>query len=93
MARRAWISWTGRLALLFTAFMAPALTFGVRSAATGNAEQAIDGFWPGFIITIVLLVGFALTFRTTPTGRLAYLGLGTVTVVLAWMAVLGLANI
>ncbi len=93
MARRTLAIRIVRLALLVTAFLAPALTFGVRSAATGNAEQAIDGVWPGFVIAIILLVGFSLTFRTTPTGRLGFLGLGTVIVVLAWIAVFGLANI
>ena len=93
MARPAAVVWIVRLALLVSAFLAPALTFGIRSAATGNAEQAISGAWAGFAIAIVLLVGFSLTFRTAPVRRLGYLGLGTAVVVLGWIGTLWLANI
>lgn len=93
MAGPAAVVWLGRLALLVTAFLAPALTYGVRSAGTGNAEQAIDGLWLGFAIAIVLLVGFSLTFRTTPVQRLGYLGLGATVVVLGWIGTLWIANI
>lgn len=93
MARPAAIVWIVRLALLVTAFLAPALTFAVRSTATGNAEQAISGAWPGFAIAIVMLAGFSLTFRTAPVRRLGYFGLGTTVVVLGWIGTLWLANI
>ena len=85
--------WILRFALLVTAFLAPALTFWVRSIETRNAEQAISGAWPGFAIAIVLLIGFSLTFRTTSIRRLGHLGLGTTVVVLAWIGTLWLANI
>ena len=85
MSWRALNIWIVRFALLLTALMAPGLTFWFRSARTGNAEQAIDGVWPGFVITIILLAGFSLTFRTTPTGRLGYVGLATAIVVLGWL--------
>ena len=93
MARRALIIWTVRLALLVTAFLAPALTYWIRSIETGNAEQAISGAWPGFAIAVGLLVGFSLTFRTTPIRRLGYFGVGTTVVVLGWIGTLWLANI
>ncbi|TPW04519.1 MAG: hypothetical protein FD125_1105 [bacterium] len=93
MARTAVVVWIIRLALLVSAFLAPALTYAVRSAGTGNAEQAIEGFWAGFAIAIALLVGFSLTFRTSPVRRLGYLGLGVTIVVLGWIGTLWLANI
>lgn len=79
-------AWTVRLALLAGAVVAPGVVFAIRSGQTGNAKLAIDSLGWGVLATVVLMVLFALTFRTTPTGRLGYFGLGTVVVILAWLA-------
>ncbi|MDZ4112213.1 MAG: hypothetical protein U1E18_21815 [Brevundimonas sp.] len=55
---------------------------------TGDAEQAIGGLWFGLAGTILVLSGFAMTFRTTPIRRLGYFGAALSGVLVLWLALL-----
>ncbi|MDP2115870.1 MAG: hypothetical protein Q8J71_00535 [Brevundimonas sp.] len=88
------ITWVLRAVLLATAFLGPVLVFATwPTSQPGNAEQATPGLGWGLLITLAALIAFALSFRTSPLGRLGRFAVGVVTVVLAWVGTLWLANI
>ena len=88
------ITWVVRVGLLATAVFGPALVFAAWPASQpGNVEQAIPGLGWGLLVTLAALIGFALSFRTSPLGRLGRFAVGVVGVAAVWLAFAAAANI
>jgi len=84
--------WLARAALLAAAAIGPVLLFALRSARTGNAEQAIDGLGWGLLVTLAALLGFAASFRTSTLGRFGRFAVGLVAVLVIWLLAVGAVN-